>query len=758
MVAKSQRPSVFHQGLEVQGWILDKLLDNNDEAEQWLAHHKETQTEKIIKFIHPQEQFATGDFDLENKKITIEVVTESCFHAGDVIDGWTLIERIGTGNTAEVWQVEHRDAHETPVVLKICRTQNPDQIELFNFEHKVFKKIHGMTGVIPLLDCKIKSKSTAQDPSWYAMPLVIPIIKYFDTETRLVDIVDVVLRAAEVILALAAKDILYTDLKIEHFSWYNEGVVLIDFASVSYPGSKYRDENYIINEFPAHVARALAKLLGYCQQKIQRFNPTLDKIIKIYSHAPKQESVALQKLIEDLTTWRNQQTLTAKEAQPILLQEAIRAYQRHDYVSAEENCQQLLSQEPDQPDAHHLLGVVALLQGDYVTAKESIEQAIEICPNEPAYYNSLGQYYEAKNKIIQAISCYRRALKLKPDYQVAYMNNMMAQVQRNEKAKYRQSQRIAAKLESTLLSKQGYYINEQETQKLLSALRTKVEIIGEFEKKLLAKSPGVELSQVTSSATVSWDQYFQDLSMGSYRTCYNLDRRPFRSRAWHYLFKNLNIVDHILQRDVAEVHLLDIGCSSGYLRRFFEGNISIHDQRKIFYWGIDVREDMLHRAVYNVKDLESGAPGHFMPSMFLMHDVQKGMPFNDAQFDDVVCFEFIKYMPLDQARQLLKEVHRIMKPHSQLYISTTHTPNREGFVGSLNFNAFEKLLMEQGFQVQAQYGSQAEWSAIEPKLRRQHRGLVDDIKNYMPTEILAAILCPLYPEVATQRVYHCVRG
>jgi len=89
---------------------------------------------------------------------------------------------------------------------------------------------------------------------------------------------------------------------------------------------------------------------------------------------------------------------------------------------AEAIYRQILRAAPDQPDAVHLLGVIAHQRGDHRTAIESIERAIKLNPDQAAYYGNLGVVWKELGELKEAAACYRRALELQPAYPEACNN------------------------------------------------------------------------------------------------------------------------------------------------------------------------------------------------------------------------------------------------------------------------------------------------------------------------------------------------
>lgn len=89
---------------------------------------------------------------------------------------------------------------------------------------------------------------------------------------------------------------------------------------------------------------------------------------------------------------------------------------------AERLYRQILAAEPFQPDAWHLLGMLAHQAGHHVVAAEYVCRAIGLNPDMPVFHNNFGLICDAANQVEEAIAAYRRALELKPDYTVALTN------------------------------------------------------------------------------------------------------------------------------------------------------------------------------------------------------------------------------------------------------------------------------------------------------------------------------------------------
>ncbi len=107
---------------------------------------------------------------------------------------------------------------------------------------------------------------------------------------------------------------------------------------------------------------------------------------------------------------------------PEALAIAVQHHQGGRLQVAEQIYRQILTVEPNQPDALHLLGVIAHQAGNHEAAVEYIERAIRLQGNAAFYHNNLGEAYLALRRISAAAACYRRAAALKPDYAEAWNN------------------------------------------------------------------------------------------------------------------------------------------------------------------------------------------------------------------------------------------------------------------------------------------------------------------------------------------------
>lgn len=83
----------------------------------------------------------------------------------------------------------------------------------------------------------------------------------------------------------------------------------------------------------------------------------------------------------------------------------------------------ILSENPDHPDALHLLGMIFYETGQCQKAIELINEAIRVNPRVADFHQNLGMILFDIGDLQKAIGAFRRAIQLKPDYTEA-LNNL----------------------------------------------------------------------------------------------------------------------------------------------------------------------------------------------------------------------------------------------------------------------------------------------------------------------------------------------
>jgi tetratricopeptide (TPR) repeat protein len=90
-----------------------------------------------------------------------------------------------------------------------------------------------------------------------------------------------------------------------------------------------------------------------------------------------------------------------------------------------------LQKDPNDPNALHLLGVIAYQCGEVGMALRLIERALPALPMVPDVHLNYGNALREAGRLAEAVASYRRALALKPDYGMAH-NNLAAALNQQE--------------------------------------------------------------------------------------------------------------------------------------------------------------------------------------------------------------------------------------------------------------------------------------------------------------------------------------
>ncbi|HEY4311340.1 MAG TPA: tetratricopeptide repeat protein [Pirellulales bacterium] len=101
---------------------------------------------------------------------------------------------------------------------------------------------------------------------------------------------------------------------------------------------------------------------------------------------------------------------------------ALQHHQAGRRQAAEQMYRQILAVDPQQPDALHLLGVMAHEAGQHDVAIDYIRRAIELRETASVFHVNLGNAYQAQARRDEAVACFRRALTLNPDFPEAHCN------------------------------------------------------------------------------------------------------------------------------------------------------------------------------------------------------------------------------------------------------------------------------------------------------------------------------------------------
>jgi Flp pilus assembly protein TadD len=150
-----------------------------------------------------------------------------------------------------------------------------------------------------------------------------------------------------------------------------------------------------------------------------------------------------------------------------LMDAAARAVDAGDDASAEPLFLQIVALNPRDAEAWHMLAVVAIRSGRVAEAGERAERAHQLERRNHLYLNTLGVAYGEAQRLEEAVRCFRRALKERPDYADGHYNlgkvyRRLGNAPEAERSYLRARRLDPAKAEvannlATLYSRQGRY-------------------------------------------------------------------------------------------------------------------------------------------------------------------------------------------------------------------------------------------------------------------------------------------------------------
>jgi len=229
--------------------------------------------------------------------------------------------------------------------------------------------------------------------------------------------------------------------------------------------------------------------------------------------------------------------------------------------------------------------------------------------------------------------------------------------------------------------------------------------------------------------------YRRDLIEGDYR---------YASRAWKKIILFSIITKKIfdLLKEKEEVVIADLGCGNCYLLSMLESNFVEYPNKRIRYYGIDLKEsillDVYNRLKGKIKKINA---------TLILHNLLNGIPLEDKSVDVAVCLEVIKYWDYEDVYKFFDEVRRILKDDGSFFLSTQgiftnrninlneylNKARKKGIKNAFYIDDFMKILGNKGFEILDILTTEGSIKNI--KMCEEYKKLFD----YIPEEILEAV-------------------
>ena len=146
---------------------------------------------------------------------------------------WRLIKGIGGGGNGDVYSCKKGDGVERAIKILRRDEHRRDRIARFRNEVIFLDSNREQTGVVPLLDYALPDNP--DEPSWYVMPLAIPLVDALGPSPRLSAVVAAMESIAGTLASLAGRGVWHRDVKPENLFEFDGEWAVGDFGLVKYP-------------------------------------------------------------------------------------------------------------------------------------------------------------------------------------------------------------------------------------------------------------------------------------------------------------------------------------------------------------------------------------------------------------------------------------------------------------------------------------------------------------------------------------------
>lgn len=111
---------------------------------------------------------------------------------------------------------------------------------------------------------------------------------------------------------------------------------------------------------------------------------------------------------------------------------AIQEHRENRLEQAEQAYRQVLSIQPNHPEALYGLGMIAQQTGQFLEAEKLLSTAVQVQPNLVKVWFALGNLWQTQGKLPEAEAAYKQAIVLRPDA-VSIYNNLGYNLQQQDK-------------------------------------------------------------------------------------------------------------------------------------------------------------------------------------------------------------------------------------------------------------------------------------------------------------------------------------
>jgi serine/threonine protein kinase len=154
------------------------------------------------------------------------------YQAGEEINGWKLVSRLGKGGNAEVWRASRPNTGDD-VALKLLkeRRRHAEPYKRFRAEIEILTKLGERSGILPIIAHSLPDSGTP----WLAMPIASGIAEALGQDPSLESVVKAVAQIARTLAELAAIGVAHRDIKPSNLYFYRNQWAIGDFGLADFP-------------------------------------------------------------------------------------------------------------------------------------------------------------------------------------------------------------------------------------------------------------------------------------------------------------------------------------------------------------------------------------------------------------------------------------------------------------------------------------------------------------------------------------------
>lgn len=129
------------------------------------------------------------------------------------------------------------------------------------------------------------------------------------------------------------------------------------------------------------------------------------------------------------------------------------------------------------------------------------------------------------------------------------------------------------------------------------------------------------------------------------------------------------------------------------------------------------------------------------------------------KFDLVVCLEVVEHMRMPAVRKLLRGALALAAPGGRLVLSTPVANDRpaKNHINEMSIKVLAEELRASGWCVVKRYGTFMNDQDRKKCATKAENELVDRLREFYSTDVLACFLAPLYPDHSRNNVWLCER-